>query len=319
MSNKKAQYKQFCEGAKELPLFLQAWWLDLVCANGSWEVALAFDQGGQITGVLPYYLTKSYGLSIIQLPKLTPYIGVWLRYPDNPQKRTSKYAFEKKVMTELIGQLPKVSFSAHHHPIAVDNGLPFYWQGYESSNWYTYRFASGTPLEEIKMGMKASVRNKIDRAEQNLLLTESFSATAFYELNKLSFDRQELKMPYSLDFFQKLDKALSEKGQRKILIVRDQEGIAHAGIYLVWDQKTLYNLALGGDATLRKSGAIQLLLWKGIQLAMKKGLTFDFEGSMIENIEGVFRDFGGERVPYLRTTRYGSRWWKILSLIIRGK
>lgn len=319
MSDHKQRYIEFCQTAPPIPLFFQPWWLDLVCQPDHWNVALSFSQGGEITGVLPYYQQKSMGLSTIRRPLLTPYLGVWLRYPENPQKRTQRYAFEKKTVSNLLKQLPKTVFATFHHPVELANGLPFLWQGYQVSNWYTYRFTSGAPVETIRAGMKASVRNKIDKAEKALLLTESFSPEAFYQINQLSFDRQGLAMPYSLPFFKKMDQLLSSKGQRKILVVKDPAGLDHAAIYLVWDQKTLYNLALGGHPERRKSGAVQLLLWKGIQLALSKGLDFDFEGSVMENIEGVFRDFGAERVAYLRTERFANRWWKVLYTLLKGK
>ena len=39
---------------------------------------------------------------------------------------------------------------------------------------------------------------------------------------------------------------------------------------------------------------------KGIELAHKKGLGFDFEGSMIKRIAKAFRDFGAVPTPYYR-------------------
>jgi len=56
----------------------------------------------------------------------------------------------------------------------------------------------------------------------------------------------------------------------------------------------------GADPRLRSSGAQSLLFWEAIKLASEKNLKFDFEGSMIEPIERVFRAFGATQVPYLQ-------------------
>ena len=98
-------------------------------------------------------------------------------------------------------------------------------------------------------------------------VVESEDIERFYKVNKLTFERQSEKIPYSLDLIKKIDETLSNKKQRKILLTKDQKGQIHAGIYLVWDQKCVYNLMLGANTDLRSSGAIQLLLWEGIQLA----------------------------------------------------
>ena len=316
MPDHKTTYLQFCETATSLPLFFQPWWLDQVCIEGTWEVALSFDQGDQVIGVLPYYLRKVWGIRMVRIPRLTPYLGIWLNYPENLQKRNRRYAFEKKVMTNLLEQVPRLAYNIHQHPVEVDNGLPFLWQGYELSNWYTYRFAANTPLESIKEGMKASVRNKIEKAHQSLVLEESDEVEVFFKLNEYSFQRQGRNSPYSLDFLRKLDQELVKRGQRKIYLARDEKGQAQGGIYLVWDQHTVYNLAMGVHPEWRNSGAVQLLLWQAIRWAMDHDRSFDFEGSVLENIEGVFRDFGGERLAYLRTSRYANPWWKALGALM---
>lgn len=318
MSENKKRYREFCQAHSEVPLFYQAWWLDLVCGKTNWAVALAFDKGRGITGVLPYFVTTEYGLKMLRMPSLTPYLGVWINYPEQ-QKRNRRYAFEKKVINELLEQVPQTVFRVHHHPIAIENGLPFLWQDYEVHNWYTYRFQSGVNLQLIKNEMKASVRNKIEKASESLKVEITNAPKDFFRINQLTFERQGMKTPYTFDFFKDLDEALSIRGQRKILLAKDLTGQTHAAIYLVWDENTIYNLGLGADTQLRKSGAIQLLLWEGIQLANTKNLNFDFEGSVIESIESVFRDFGAERVPYLRTVKYKNRWWRMLATLMKGK
>ncbi len=293
-------------------MFFQDWWLDAVCSDGTWNVALSQDRGGAITGVLPYYQTKEWGIPMIRLPMLTPYLGIWLKYPDNEQKRERRYAFEQKTMQTLLDQVPQLPFVVHHHPPELQNGLPFFWSDYRNSNFYTYHFSATSNLANIRGGMKSSVRNKLEKATQQLSIRKVSEAKAFYQINQQSFQRQGLSIPYSWSFFETLDRELDQRGQREILLAVDAEGEVHAGIYLVRDQQTFYNLALGGNTDLRKSGAIQLLLWQGIQMALEKGLHFDFEGSMIPAVEGVFRDFGAERKAYLRTEKTANRFWRLL-------
>ena len=275
---------------------MQDWWLDIVCKK-SWDVALYKDKGGKIVGVLPYFLNKYWGFKVITMPPLTPYMGVWINYPSNSKKLESKYRLEKKVIPALIEQLPKAAYYAQRHPTTLKNHLPFHWQGYQQTSFYTFIIYKKA-FSNVYDGFKSSVRNDIQRAQGKLTISETQDLELFYELNKKSFQRQNVRIPYSLLFLKKIDEALTARNQRTIFIAKDKEGNKHAGIYLAWDEETMYSLMIGADTNLRSSGAVQLLLWEGIQLAIKKNLNFDFEGGMMENIENIFRAFGGEMVGY---------------------
>ena len=53
MGNKEV-YKSLCqtEGSR-IPLFLQHWWMETVCAGKQWDVLFATDAQGAITAALP--------------------------------------------------------------------------------------------------------------------------------------------------------------------------------------------------------------------------------------------------------------------------
>ena len=85
----------------------------------------------------------------------------------------------------------------------------------------------------------------------------------------------------------------------------DGDSRIHAALYLVRDADYAYYLLGGADPRLRNSGAQLLLFWEAIKLAATLNVKFDFEGSMIEPIERVFRAFGAVQVPYMKV--YGAR------------
>ena len=67
---KKELYREFCKNAPDLPIFMQDWWMDAVCAGKQWEVLLCvkteagfqLSEGegsqGEIVAVLPYLLRE---------------------------------------------------------------------------------------------------------------------------------------------------------------------------------------------------------------------------------------------------------------------
>lgn len=46
MHEKKELYRKLCEQEPSIPLFSQAWWLDAVCGEAAWDVALV-EKGGK--------------------------------------------------------------------------------------------------------------------------------------------------------------------------------------------------------------------------------------------------------------------------------
>ena len=69
----------------------------------------------------------------------------------------------------------------------------------------------------------------------------------------------------------------------------------------------------------RSSGATSLVFWEAIKLMSTKTKVFDFEGSMSENIENSFRQFGTTQVPYFRINKYNSLLFKSLFYLKRWK
>ncbi len=53
----KTIYKTFCQNHDEIPIFSQYWWLDIVCGENNWDVALCKIEN-KIAGAFPYYIKK---------------------------------------------------------------------------------------------------------------------------------------------------------------------------------------------------------------------------------------------------------------------
>jgi len=292
--------------------------LDVVCQQGEWQVGIAKDKGGRIQGVLPFYQTKSYGFPVIKMPDLTPYLGIGLCYPAKLEKQEAIYRFQKKVMSELLDQLPANAYYAQQHPPSIQNGLPFYWKGFKQTTRFSYRLKTEKSIDQLFDQLKGSVRTEIRKAEEQVKLVSSDDVNLFYELQKKSFDRQAKKVPYTLAFLKQLDQALKQQQQRKILLAQDQQGNIHAAAYWLWDQHTMYNLLQGADPKYSNSGAVKLLLWEGVKLAATQKKTFDFEGGMMPNIEAVFSAFGGQLQPYFKIYKGGNLLFRLLSALRNG-
>jgi lipid II:glycine glycyltransferase (peptidoglycan interpeptide bridge formation enzyme) len=261
-------------------LFQQPWWLDAV-APGAWEAATV-TRDGEVVGRLPYVRMRRFGVTILGQPLLTQFLGPWIK---------------------LIAALPKHDvFIQECHP-SITNCLPFYWQGFSQSVRYTYVLDDLDDLDKIWAGFRKTVRAHIRKAEQEIVVRTIDDVEPFIALNRMTYERQGIPMPYSAEVIRRLDAACSARGVRRILLAEGADGTPHAVVYLVWDADSAYSLMSGNDPRLRSSGAISLLRWEAIKFARQVTRRFDFEGSMLQPVERFFRAFGGRQVRFARLAR----------------
>ncbi len=319
MPERKTRYAEFCR-LQYAPLHLQPWWLDAVCGAANWELCLATDAGGHITGVWPYYFRRYGCVRIIQQPPLTSYGGPWLKNPDHGVSKPYKRAgFEKKTYTDLIGQLPHTAFFQQSFLPETTDWLPFYWSGFHQTTRYTYRFEDTSDPEKIWAGFKNTLRTDVRKAEKAVdVYPEADAEALVFQLHEKSFLRKNLQTPYRFGPFGRLHQALSERSSSVCFIARDRKTRApHAGLYLAFDTRSAFVLMTGQDPVFKSTSAIWLLFREAIKFCSHRGLSIDFEGSMNKNIERGFRAFGARLTPYHQIRKAGNRGYEWAWLVYK--
>ena len=306
----KDAYHQFCQQNKDLPIFFQDWYLDAVCKEGTWESAI-IQKNKQVVGILPYYLKKKGPFTYITMPPLTKMMGPYI---------TTSYRKEPhftKICKALIEQLPKVAYYEQLFSYQITNWLPFYWKNFQQTTRYSY-LLDITDLEGVYANFSADYRNnKIKKAKQLVSIVKNFPLKDLYEVNKMSFDRQGIAIPYSFNFLTHLDKTLSTHQAKASFFAVDAQQQIHAVAYLIWDKERAYYLLAGDNPLLRNSGASTLLVWEMIQFAKEElGVkSFDFQGSMLASIERVRRQFGAQQKSYFLIQQHRSKTFKYISTL----
>ena len=186
MAGDKAHYFEFCQ-MNYVPLHLQPWWLDAVCGGGAnWQIALAVNKGGEVTGALPYFSTRRWGLPVVQMPPFTAYAGPVLRYPPQSTFKESSWpAIEHKVLAELIGQLPRVAYFVQHFRPEVTDWLPFYWAGFQQTTRYTYILPDTADLSALYAGLKNTVRTDLKTAARYTAAVQEHDSELVFRLNAM--------------------------------------------------------------------------------------------------------------------------------------
>ena len=302
-----AQYRDFCRTAPDVPVFAQPWYLDACADGGTWDVVLARD-AGRVVAALPFFYKQKGPFRYVTMPLFVKTLGPYLL----PVVR-GDLGREHALLAELIGQLPAfAAFKQNFHPGAA-NWLPFYWQGYRQTTYYTYRLALAD-LARVEAGLSTGIRRDIRLARQRVRVVHDRSLATFYAVNQFSFARQGLAAPYSEAQFGRLDAALAAQGARQLFFAVDDQDRVHSVVYLMWDATTAYYHLAGDDPALRASGAGVLLAWEAIRYAAEVlgRPCFDFEGSMLPGVERMRRRFGAVQTPYFFVWKYHSRVFELL-------
>ena len=309
-SDNKQKYREFCKIEKNIPVFSIDWWLDSVCGEENWDVAIV-EKGGEIWATMPFYIKKKWGFTLITMPPLTQKLGPYIKYPQG-QKYYKKLSWEKEIMNELIDQLPKFDYFYQQWDYTITNWLPFYWRGFKQTTRYTYKIDKEIDINILEKDFETDVRRRRRRkaSELGIKIINNENIEVFYELNIMTFERKNKSVPYNFDLVKKIYEITKKNNSSKLSFAFYNEKAISAA-FLVSDSNSVYYLMGGIDSLYKDLGGMDLILYNSIKWTLNQGKNFDFEGSIVESIEKYFRSFGSIQTPYFAVYKINSRILKI--------
>jgi hypothetical protein len=288
-------YDEFVAKSPQGSVFAHRWWLDAV-APGRYQIFVA-RKGSQLDAVWPIVRSEVDGEVHVHMPAITQKLGIMFAATD--AKPVEAQSARQKYCADLIDQLgPTTTFFQNFHENFTD-WLPFYWNGFTQTTRYTYVLEDISDSEVVWNGMRTNHRRVIRRAQRlGIQITDTLPLEDFLTLYHMTFSRQGVPPLADDDTIRRIDAAVLANAGRKIFAGVDANGNPHAAVYVVWADGTAYYLMGGSDPELRESGAQLLAFWEAIKFAKNVAKRFDFEGSMLPNIERNFRGFGTRQLSY---------------------
>lgn len=313
----KESYKILCETeGSSIPLFLQYWWMELVCEGKQWDVALVHDAtGSRVDAALPYLLGTRLNFRYILQPQLTQFNGPWFR-PDPSRSENQRLEFEKAMSDQLISQLNqlRLAYFLQNFSPSVTNWLPFYWNGFSQTTRYTYRIEDISNPEQVFAQFDKGRRQKpIHRLEERYSQVEDISAADFASFHEQYWRSRGEKDLLSQEFIIRVVSGVLARHQGLLLGLRDQEGVLRVARFVVFDDSSAYSLLSALHPEHHENGTSPLLFWHLIQRLSGKTKAFDFEGSMDPGIEQSYRLYGAHQTPYFQVEKCNSRLFHLLS------
>lgn len=294
-----SEYKLWDEFVRQSPqgsVFTLSDWLE---ASGRKVAIFGCFRGSELVAGLPLtYHVSPPGIRIALHPPLTPYLGILFK--NNTGKYVTRISTEKEISSAIASALRRefavVNFN--FHPSVVDL-QPFIWEGFSSSVRYTY-ILNLDDIERVWAEMDESRRRNIRRAEKDgIYVEDGVGFEEMFSLVEKTFQRQRIKAQFRTAAF-RYNSVLERKGWCRSFIAKNKDCMPIAGVYIIWDWNRSYYLLGGYDPQHSHHGAVALAMWRAIKFTKEElGLReFDFEGSMIPQVELFFRKFGGRLVPY---------------------
>lgn len=282
--------------------------MDAVCVKGDWDVVMEQDPKGNLLGILVFHIRKYRGFTLILMPPMTPYNGLYFFYPPGT-KDHSKISHQNKVTEALFAKLPKHDLYAQQFHPSYQNWLQLYWQKYKATVRYTY-YVDKTLGEEALLGnLKGNLRRGFKQIEESCII-EEHDFNGFWPQVEKSFRLKKKPVPYNKEVIQRLFDAFYDRGQITVLACRHKEtNDLVSGVMLAKDKMTTYFLASFQMPDIKPAGAMGYNYWKGIFYGDTE--ICDFEGSMIKDIEFFLRSYGGVLTPHYKIHKVHSPLLKV--------
>lgn len=295
---RKEQYKEFCAKVY-VPIYSKPWWMDAVCGENQWDVWLCI-HNGEVIAAMPYYFEIRGKYKYITKALLTQNNGIIFKYPTGA-KEIAKRKFEEKVINQACQflQEKKIDVYEQQYHYNFKNWLPFFWNYYTEITRYTYVIEDTFDLQKVWDNISSSYKKNIKKGNANGALFE-IDADTFYSEHEKVFLKQGLECPFTFKQWKRIYNACISNHAGKTLCMKNADGNVTSILFLMWDEESVYHLLGGSIPEFQKLETYNALTWEGIKIASKKGLKYDFEGSVIKRISKSFREFGGEAKPYFR-------------------
>jgi hypothetical protein len=284
-------------------LFQDPWWLNLV-TEGNWD-EVSVSTKDEIVARLPFVKRRRFGLTILTHPPMTPYMGPWFR--PSTAKAAHQFSERQALTDELLSKLPRHDIFSQNFWPDVPDWLAFYWSGFLQTTAYTNWIRDLSDTKQVWSGFLDAARRGIRKAEKQVKIVISDDLDRLCHIYSATFEQQGMAQTVPEPILRRVVGGCLKVGRGRLAFAEDDKGNIHAANFLVFDNRSAHYNVGASDKQFRTSGAASLLMWNSIQFAAQRSESFDFEGSMAENVSRFFRNFNPQMTPILHVTALSRR------------
>lgn len=270
------------------------------------KILACYDQE-EVIAAWPFDTIKRlYFIKCLSQPTFVSNLGpIFLMDESQFSSNYSLEKFQHKVIDLFLDHLEDLKIDCIQQDLFFNFSAPHLmkFRKYQLTYKHSYYLPKALTEKEIWEGMSRGHRYKIRKMESNYLVESTDNYRHFYETLRLTFNRIRIK---NLVSEERLIASISEvvKNNKGVLLcVKDQSGSPLSYGFFGWDANRMY-YAIGANDVNRSQHTLSiLLLWKAIQRSREMNLDFDFEGTMIKELDSQYAGFGSRRDIYVNIFR----------------
>ena len=276
-------------------VFLSNAWLAIY--DDALEAYGIFNGAEQLMGGFVLYRQKRKGITYYRNPPFMSTINLF--FENMAQNKAKRLSENKKYMNAMADFLDSLSYGvlSVYLPEKHIDMQHFFWKNFKVVPNYTYQIDLEQDLELIEKNYSNERRKNIKKAAKDgveVKLTKDLGVVK--EMVSHTFNRKE--KDYDQGLVRKILDSFADE-DNSFAFVSYQNGKALAASFYVYDEQKVYYLLGGYDNKNKHQGAGAMAMDAAIKFSKEKGLKiFDFEGSMLPEVEKYFRGFGGDLIPY---------------------
>ena len=346
----KERYSIWVEGQESLPIFLQPWWLDAVCAGKEWDVLLvceeaqqpsteeapqaATDETQQLTSdETSQHVAETVETEAPQPSEQEPLIRAALPYMTTKKWRSRYISMPQltqvgglwldehhhwgtveleRLCQDMAAQLQAMDLIRYSQDFSI--GSPcvevLRKQGWKLKKNLAYRFENLSNLDRIIDSFRKTKKRQLQKS-LSLHAHRGWSGEEFCRFTYECFKERKRQLPYSREFMLVIAQKARKHHLSEILTIRNADNEVYAAALLVWDKTRLYLLMPTFLPSHHESGASALLVLEAIKIAREKGVRFDFAAPDDKHALKDIKQFEPQTIPFY-TVEKRYRWWSFL-------
>ncbi|MEP7197405.1 MAG: hypothetical protein ABI851_12865 [Saprospiraceae bacterium] len=242
---------------------------------------------------MPINISKKLHLEYSLKPFLAQFLGPVFSENISSDKKIEALKF---ILTFLSQKLKL--FDHCFHPNLTDIVKNSNENEIDLESFRTYELNLKKTESEIFFNFSSSIKNHVKKAERIGLTCITSSLPL--ELVRLSL-RNKIITIKQAKIFEKMWNYIQSTKQGFILYVQNKDGLIYSGGAFVINNDKVSFVLSASNKELKSSGGNSLLIWEAIKKckAMAGIRTFDFEGSMLHNVETYFKHFRPDKIEYM--------------------
>jgi len=276
-------------------VFNQTTWLSLY--NKALTVNGIYNANNELIGAFNTFKSKKIGFTYLIVPPYSPSNGLF--YLNPAENNSNKITFDKEVHTVIAIYFlnTKAALKISAFPTNVIDMQSYFWKNFKVIPNYTYQLNLQISIDKLFDNLTTEKRKSIRKAEKDnleIIQCEDYQIVKSLILKTFNRKNKTVNIAY-------LDKILFNfsTSQNSFAFIAYYNGKPSACTFYVYHNHTCYYLFGGYDIENKHHGAGASCMWQAIKYAKQQQITcFDFEGSMLPEVEKYFREFGGTLTPY---------------------